>query len=89
MLLEIEELASSVGGAGVHVQPSGCLGNCSQAPNALLVCETVENIFPKLCGLSSSASLVECATGRAPRLDDPEMVARLDRARRVRVRMQA
>ena len=88
VLLEIEELARSVG--GVVVQSSGCLGNCSNAPNALLVNDTEEErIFAKICDLPASADVVEQATGRAPSMDDPEMVARLQRARRLRIRMEA
>ena len=57
---EIEELASSVG--NVVVQASGCLGNCSQAPNALVVSDKSENIFARLCDLSQSAKVVERAS---------------------------
>jgi ferredoxin-NADP reductase len=87
VLLEIEELANIVG--GLNVQSSGCLGNCSQAPNALLVSDVDEKIFPSLCDLSGSAALVARASGRAPSLEDPAMVARLERARQLRMRMQA
>ena len=87
VLLEIEELANSVG--GVTVEPSGCLGNCSQAPNALLVSGESERIFAKLCDLSSTAHVVELASGKAPSLEDAEMVKRLERARRLRARMEA
>ena len=88
VLLEIEELASSVGGS-LKVQESGCLGNCSQAPNALLVTGEDEQMFARLCDLSATAALVKCASGRAPSLDDAQLVTRLQRARRLRVRMQA
>ena len=71
------------------VQSSGCLGNCSNAPNALLVDGHSERIFAKLCSLSASAEVVERASGRAPNLEDAEMVARLQRARRVRIRTEA
>ena len=87
VLLEIEELAKNVGGA--VVQSSGCLGNCSNAPNALVEANGSEQIFAKLCTLSATAELVERATGRAPNLGDAGMVARLERARRLRVRMEA
>ena len=87
VLLEIEELARSVG--KVVVQSSGCLGNCSNAPNALLVSGDDEQIFAKLCTLSATADVVEKASGRAPNLDDAAMVQRLDRARRLRIRMEA
>ena len=87
VLVEIEELSNSVG--GVVVQPSGCLGNCSQAPNALLESGGSERIFARLCTLSDTAEVVKVASGRAPSLDDADMVARLDRARRLRMRMEA
>lgn len=88
VLLEIEELANSVG--GVSVEPSGCLGNCSQAPNALLESgRGTEQMFAKRCKLSDSAEVVQRASGTAPSMDDPEMVARLQRARKLRVRMEA
>ena len=73
----------------VTVQPSGCLGNCSQAPNALLVTDADERMFARRCALSDSAEVVERASGVAPSMDDADMVARLQRARRLRVRMEA
>ena len=87
VLLEIEELARNVG--GVVVQSSGCLGNCNNAPNALVVAEESEQMYAKLCDLSATAQVVERASGRVPNLDDAEMVVRLQRARRLRVRMEA
>lgn len=87
VLHEIEELASSVGAA--VVQSSGCLGNCSQAPNAVVVTESDEKLFARIRDLSCSAQVVQHACGRAPDLEDDELVAKLQRARRVRVRMQA
>lgn len=87
VLLEIEELARDAG--GVVVQSSGCLGNCSNAPNALMVSDNSERMFARLCTLSATAEVVERASGRAPNLGDAEMVARLQRARRLRVRMEA
>ena len=53
VLLEIEELANNVG--GVVVQPSGCLGNCSQAPNALVVTDASERLFARLCTLTAAS----------------------------------
>eukprot|EP00947_MAST-08B_sp_MAST-8B-sp1_P005406 g5406.t1 len=77
-------------GGGVVVQPSGCLGNCSQAPNVLLVTGgRSEKLFPKRSDASGSAEVVQRATGRSPNLDDAAMVARLQRARRLRVRTEA
>jgi hypothetical protein len=87
VLLEIEELANNVG--GVVVQRSGCLGNCSQAPNALVVAGQSERVFARLCNLSATAGLVEHASGRAPSLEDSDMIAQLQRARQLRVRMEA
>jgi len=88
VLLELEELCASSGGV-VKVQPTGCLGNCSNAPNALLSTGGAESIHPRLCTIQHSADLVERACGKAPHLDDEQMVARLTKARRLRVRMQA
>ena len=87
VLLEIEELARSVGGC--MVQPSGCLGNCSNAPNALLSRNGSERVFARLCTISSTADIIEQACGLAPSLDDAELVGRLQRARQLRVRVQA
>ena len=88
-LLLLKSSTSDLHGAGVVVRSSGCLGNCSNAPNALLVAEHSERIFAKLCSLSAVAEVIEKATGRAPDLEDAQMVARLQRARRLRVRMEA
>jgi len=68
VLLEIEELASSVGAA--VVQASGCVGNCSNAPNALVVDHRGENMFAELCNIEKSAKVIAYACGRAPNLDD-------------------
>ena len=90
VLLEIEELAREA--KGILVQSSGCLGNCSNAPNALMTSGDngdKEQIFARLCSLSATAGLVEKASGHAPNLDDAAMVGRLQRARRLRVRMEA
>lgn len=88
VLLEIEELASSVGGHAV-VQPSGCLGNCSQAPNAVVTNGNGEKMFARLCQLSDSAQLVAHACGgEVPNLEDEHLVGRLQRARKIRVRQQ-
>jgi hypothetical protein len=87
VLLEIEELVSGAG--GVSVLPSGCLGNCSEAPNALLSDDSDERMFARLCDLAATAKVVERATGRPPSLEDADTVARLLRARKVRVRAQA
>jgi len=87
VLLEIEELSRSVG--GVAVRPSGCLGNCSNAPNVLVVDDQAEQIFARRCDLAASAEVVQRASGRVPSLGDADMVARLARARRLRVRTEA
>lgn len=76
-------------GGGVDVQPSGCLGNCSQAPNVLVVANQNEQLFAQVCDLAKSAAVVERAAREAPSLEDPQMLARLSRARRIRVRNQA
>ena len=86
VLLEIEELIQ--GTKGVCVEASGCLGLCSQAPNAMTVTDTSELMFTELRDLSSTVALVERVNGSIPRIDSTKMT-RLEKARRLRLRMQA
>ena len=57
VLLEIEELIQ--GTKGVCVEASGCLGLCSQAPNAMAVTDTSELMFTEIRDLSSTVALVK------------------------------
>ena len=86
VLLEIEELIQ--GTKGVCVEASGCLGLCSQAPNAMTVTDTSELMFTELRDLSSTVALVERVNGSIPRIDSTKMT-RLEKARRLRLRMRA
>lgn len=87
VLLEIEELAAGLGRC--TVQPSGCLGNCSQAPNAIIVKAGRESICPRIRDLNKSAEVVQQATGIAPDMEDPERKQRLTDARQLRIRDEA
>ena len=71
VLLEIEELIQ--GTKGVCVEASGCLGLCSQAPNAMTVTDTSELMFTELRDLSSTVALVERVNGSIPRIDSTKM----------------
>ena len=70
VLVEIEELAEAVG-ADCKVRESGCLGLCSQAPNAVVRTKTGRTKVTehtRLTSLEASAKVVERATGVAPDL---------------------
>ena len=97
VLLEVEELAGAVG-APCRVEPSGCLGLCNRAPNAVVVKRrrgiqaTSENIVKSHMRISStkaSAAVVKTATGKDPPLDDPGVLERLSDVRAMRVREHA
>jgi hypothetical protein len=84
--LEIEELANMQ----CLVEPSGCLGACSQAPNAVLVLEDGTGVLQTgLSCVEKSAAVVAKATGSAPNLDDPALMQRLAAARNMRKRKEA
>ena len=69
VLLEIEALAE---GLGCIVEPSGCVGACSKAPNAIILDDSgQESLHTRLDTLEKSVEVVTKATGRAPNLDDP------------------
>lgn len=87
VLLEIEELAKGLGDC--VVQPSGCLGECSRAPNAVVVRQRGEKMFTKIHDLEKSSAVVKEATGIMPSLDDPSVVQRLTDVRQMRIRQQA
>ena len=77
VLKEIEELAD---GTGCSVNPTGCVGACNQAPNAVLVQRGQEYLQTKIDTVEKSAALVEKACGVKPNLDDPALRQRLTAA---------
>lgn len=87
VLKEIEELVTGMGPC--NVRPSGCLGNCSEAPNAVVVTRGRKSLYSRLDCVEKSATLVQKATGQAPHSDDPAVAQRLTNARRTRIRHQA
>jgi hypothetical protein len=87
VLREIEELAKDY---PCTVQPSGCVGACSQAPNAVSIgTDGSETLHTRLATVEKSAAVVRAATGHLPSLEDPAMVGRLAAARRMRMRQLA
>ena len=87
VLLEIEELSK---GLGCVVRASGCVGACSEAPNAVVVKKRGrETLHTRIEDVEKSAAVVREATGEAPHLDDPALRQRLTAARQLRVRRQA
>ena len=73
VLTEIEELVNEVGG-DCSVRPTGCLGFCNEAPNAVVVERGVRRADPsavhvRLRSLEASAKVVERATGTKPALE--------------------
>ena len=93
MMTEIEELGKVVA-MGCSVKATGCVGYCSQAPNAIVrkhggtARETIE-VETQIRSLEASAKVVERATGTRPRLEDPEMSGRFARLRAQRAREHA
>lgn len=87
VLIEIEELAAGLGRC--TIEPSGCLGNCSQAPNAIIVKGNEESLHARIRDLEKSAAVVHRAIGIAPNLEDPERKERLADARMLRIRDEA
>ena len=87
VLKEIEELAK---GFDCSVEASGCVGACSQAPNAVVVkTRGRETLHTRLDDVEKSAEVVREVTGQAPNLDEPGLRQRLTAARQLRVRRQA
>ena len=87
VLKEIEELAK---GFDCSVEASGCVGACSQAPNAVVVKKRgSETLHTRLDDVEKSAEVVREVTGQAPNLDEPGLRQRLTAARQPRVRRQA
>jgi hypothetical protein len=90
VLLEIEELANAVD-SQCQVKGSGCLGLCSQAPNAIVL-DPDENhdYHVRIDSLAKSAAVVLSATGKKPSVDDdPELQKRLGGVRALREREYA
>lgn len=104
VLLEIEELVSSVG-SGVEVDSTRCLGLCRRAPAAVIVrnvsgsgpsqrlkhsrATSDEQYFSRIDSLEKSSELVSIATGKEPRTDSDDMRSRLSGIRSMRVRQKA
>ena len=87
VLLEMNELVLNTGCAA---QPTGCLGACRQAPNALFSQpDAREVLHTRLDSVEKSAAVAGKATGRVPQLADPARQQRLAPARRLRARQQA
>lgn len=87
--LEIEELAKSVRGCQLRVLATGCLGACSEAPNALILKSGREVLHSRLTEVERSVRLVGQATGQQIHCEDPVVVQRLTEARKMRLRMEA
>jgi ferredoxin-NADP reductase len=98
VLAEIEELCATNAAVGVDtvtVEASGCLGNCSRAPNALLVRHGAhrveeETMFERLHSLSDSEEVALSAL-RCPQLAplSADATGKLVQARAVRMRIAA
>lgn len=71
VLVEIEELAKSVGGC--RVEASGCLGLCDKAPGVAVLSDKDCEYYPSIITPELSAVIVEKATGKRPDLNDPEL----------------
>ena len=87
VLIEIEELAKSVGGC--PVETSGCLGLCDKAPGVAIVSDTGCEYHPSIISPEVSAVIVEKATGKRPDLEDPVLSARLSFSRMTRKSIEA
>jgi len=90
--MEIEELANVVGGC--PVRPTGCIGYCSQGPNAVIATNrgTKSQDFKvevQIRSFEASTRVVENATGFKPQLDDPEVKKRFAKLREARSREEA
>lgn len=93
VLTEIEELVSGVGGK-CAVRPSGCLGYCDAAPNAVVIERGARGLDPsnvhvRINSLEASAKIVHQATGTRPALESPAMRERLAGLRAMRSRQRA
>mmetsp|Transcript_8666 Transcript_8666/g.27496 ORF Transcript_8666/g.27496 Transcript_8666/m.27496 type:complete len:453 (-) Transcript_8666:489-1847(-) len=94
VLAEIEELVSEVGGR-CKVRQSGCLGYCSEAPNAIILergarrLDPNTRVFTRIRTLDASAKVVERATGMRPPLEGAGTSERLASLRATRARQHA
>ena len=89
VLTEIEELASAVGGQ-CTVHETGCLGYCSQAPNAVVVRRGERpKVHTLIRSLEASADVVAAATGFQPNLEDDQIKQKLAGLRAARARERA
>ena len=76
------------------MRPTGCLGYCSQGPNAAIrkgrgnKKETTK-IQVEIRSLEASARVVERASGQRPNLDDPDVEQRFSKLREGRIREEA
>lgn len=93
VLTEIEELVKAEGAeGGCVVRQSGCLGYCSEAPNAVV--RDVRGggkatVHCRIRSLEGSAKVVERATGKKVKLEDASANARLAELRAARQRQHA
>jgi len=83
---EIEELTK---GMRCSVKKSGCLGECSLAPNAVAVRKDQEIMLTRLDSIEKSIDGVIQITGNTIDTNDPDLRKRLMTARQLRVRKQA
>ena len=98
VLTEIEELvkACRLGDPddAVRVRETGCLGYCSQAPNAAVVDRgsrelNSSDVIRRIDSLEASAKVARRATGVNLRLEDPELKTRCEGLRERRARTRA
>ena len=98
VLAEIEELAAAVGACtvwGPEVYGIGCLGACSEAPNALVRMPGTggwqgrSKLHMRINSLEASVEVVEQATGRKVPMQKPEVKERLKKLRADRALKQA
>ena len=86
VLTEIEELAEVVGGCSVRA--SGCLGYCSEAPNAVVRQKrSGTSVHMRLRSMEATAKVAERVTGSKP-VDGPAN-GRLEELRLARARQHA
>lgn len=83
VLTEIEELADCV------VKGVGCLGYCSEAPNALVRKNGMASVHTKLRTIEKSLDVVKKATGKVPGGLDAKTKQRLEKLRAERARRHA
>ena len=87
VLIEIEALVPD--DINCKVQPSGCLGLCSRAPNAIVLKGEQEQEFTRIDSIEKSVEVIKAATGKTPVTTNPEVQARLSGVRAIRAREEA